>query len=327
MRDQRYIVSPAPHLRHGRTIRTMMLTTIAALAPAALWGVYQFGLRSLFLIEIGIGAALATELAVCKMRGIPHTLGDFHAVLVGLTVALLVPAGVPWWLVLIGAVLAVLLGKVIFGPLGGSPISPALVGLLIIAASWPAEISTYRAPRSAAAAWHAEGIAPPKAPLDAVAQDPSDINEYTTSDLFLGHQAGPMGAVSPLLLIIGGLFLIWRRVARWQAPLAFIVGLASAAAIGHALDPWGCPPMAFHLFTGAAMFGAFFLCTDFSSTPVTPIGLVVFGLIAGALSLLLRQSGMPYGPVPWAIALTSLTTPLLDRISLRRFGKVVTHAG
>jgi len=326
MTQKRYLLSMPPHLRRGRTVRSMVLTTIVALTPAVLWAGYQFGLRAFFLMEVGIFAAVITELAVCKAAGRPHTLRDFHAVLVGLILALLVPAGAPWWLVFIGAALAILIGKMTFGPLGGSPIAPALVGLLIVAASWPAEIASYRAPRGADSEWHAIETAPPEAPLDAVIADPSEVHEYTTSELFLGVQAGPMGAVSPLMLLLGGLFLLLRRAIRWQAPVGFLVGLGVAAAIGHAVDPWIYPSAAFHLFTGAAFFGAFFLVTDWSSTPVTPVGMLLFGLVAGGLTLLLRQSGMDYGPGPWAIVITSLTTPLLDRISRRPFGKVVSHA-
>jgi electron transport complex protein RnfD len=304
----------------------MMLLTIAALLPAIFWGIHQFGLRALFIMEIGIGAALLTEMLVNKLSKQPYTIKDWHAVLVGLTVALLVPAGVPWWLVFIAGSLAILLGKVVFGPIGGAPISPALVGLLIVAASWPSEIASYRVHKNADEAWHQENIAPPEAPLDAVLADPSDIEDYDLVKLFVGQQAGPIGAVSPLMLILGGLFLIWMRVIRWQAPIGFIIGLGVAAAIGHAMDPWGCPPAAFHLFTGSAMFGAFFLCTDWTSTPVTPVGMFLFGLLAGGLSLLLRLSGMPYAPVPWAIVIISLATPLLDRIKQRPFGKVVRHA-
>jgi electron transport complex protein RnfD len=326
MSRKRFLLSMPPHLHRGRTVRSMVLTTIAALVPAMLWAGYQFGLRAFFLMEVGILAAVATELAVCKAAGRPHTLRDFHAVLVGLTLALLVPVGAPWWLVFVGAALAILIGKMTFGPLGGSPIAPALVGLLIVAASWPDEIASYRAPCGADPAWHEEGTAPPEAPLDAVLADPSEIHEYDTGRLFLGVQPGPMGAVSPLMLLLGGLFLLWRRAARWQAPVGFLVGLGAAAAIGHAVDPWVYPSAAFHLFTGAAFFGAFFLVTDWSSTPVTPVGMLLFGLVAGGLTLLLRQSGMAYAPAPWAIVITSLTTPLLDRIARRPFGKAVSHA-
>jgi electron transport complex protein RnfD len=326
MMKKRLVVSASPHIRHGRTVRSMMLTAIAALAPAAAWGLFQFGLRAFFLMEIGILTAVAMEHLICKLQKRPTTVGDFHAVLVGLTLALLVPAGAPWWLVFVGAALAILIGKAVFGVLGGSPISPALIGLLIVAASWPSEINSYMTPQTAPESLKTEAAAPLEAPLNAVATDPSDIGEYNTVDLFLGKQAGPIGAVSPVLLIIGGLFLIWRRVARWQAPLGFILGLGIAAVIGHATDPWGCAPAAFHLFTGAAMFAAFFLCTDWTSTPVTPVGMFLFGLLAGGLTLLLRLSNMPYGPEPWSVVIVSLTTPLLDRIALKPFGKTATNA-
>ena len=328
MSDKRFGVSYAPHIRQGRTVRSMILTTLLALAPAALWGLYQFGSRALFLIEIAVGAAVVTELLINKFTGKAplSSLRDFHAVLVGCMLAMLVPVGAPWWLVAIGAVMAILVGKAVFGPVGGAPISPVLVGLLIVAASWPTEINRYQHPTTAPEAYHADCAAAPESPLAAVGIDPSDIDDYNIGDLFVGHQPGAIGTVSPVLLLLGGLFLIWRRVARWQAPLGFLLGLGISAAIAHASNPEIYPSASFHLFTGTAMFGAFFLATDWSSTPVTPIGMFIFGLLAGGLSLLFRLSGMAYGPVPWAIVVISLTTPLLDRIAQKPFGKVSSHA-
>ncbi len=326
MRDKRYVVSTSPHVKHGRSIRSMMVTTIIALMPASLWGIYQFGYRAIFIMEMGIAGAVLAELIVNKLSSKPSTLGDFHAVLVGLMMALLLPVGVPWWLAFLGAFMAILVGKAVFGPIGGAPISPVLVGLLIVAASWPGEINSYAHPTTADDVYQVAGVAPPETPLDAVHVDPSDMDDYTVGDLFLGKQAGAIGGVSPILLLIGGLFLIWRRVARWQTPVGFLVGLGVAAAMAHSANPEVHASSWFHLFSGLTMFGAFFLCTDSTSTPVTPFGMFLFGLIAGGLVVLFRMSGMPYGPAPWAIALMSLTTPLLDRMVRKPFGKAARYA-
>ena len=167
MRDKRYVVSASPYVRHGRSLRSMMITTIIALMPAAAWGIYQFGFRAIFIIEMGIAGAVLAEVVVNRLASKESTLGDFHAVLVGLMMALLLPVAVPWWLVFLGAFLAILVGKAVFGPLGGAPISPVLVGLLIVAASWPTEINSYAHPTTADEAFHAAGVAPPEAPLTA----------------------------------------------------------------------------------------------------------------------------------------------------------------
>jgi len=326
MTNQRLVVSISPHIKNGRTVRRMIVTTIVALTPAALWGFYQFGLDALALVAVGITAACATEALITRMAKKRSSLGDGHAVLTGLVLAMLVPAGVPFWLVIVGAVMAILVGKMPFGPLGGAPIYPALVGLLIVATSWPTEIRSYVQPTTAPVELKAQGAADAETPRDAVFIDPSDEAEYKTADLFVGNQVGPIGAISPLLLLLGGLFLILRRVARWQAPLGFLLGMGLAAGIGHALDPSGCASASFHLFTGSAMFGAFFLCTDWSSTPVTPWGMFLFGLIGGGLAVLLRIAGLPYGAVPWAIVIMSLATPIFDRIIPTPFGKVASHA-
>ena len=327
MRFKRHTVSMAPHIRHGRTIRALIVATILALAPATLWAFFQFGLKAVLLVAVGVGAAVGTEALVNNIAGRPQTISDYHAALVGLMIALLVPAGAPWWLVVVAAVLAILVAKMVFGPLGGSPISPVVVGLLIVAISWPDQMVRERWPNLAPAAVHAENVAPPEAPQTAVTIDPSDAAEYSTLSLALGLQTGPIGVISPILLFLGGLFLVWSRAARWQGPAGFLLGMGMAAAIAHGVDPGQAPSATFQLFTGMAIFAAFFLCTEWSSTPVTPWGLFLYAFSAGALALLFRLVGhLPYGGVLFAVALMSLATPLFDRIAPTPYGKVVRHA-
>ncbi|MFO8072247.1 MAG: RnfABCDGE type electron transport complex subunit D [Polyangia bacterium] len=326
MEKTRYVVSISPHVRHGRTIRSMMVWTIVALAPAAAWGIYQFGLPAAVLIAVAVAGAVGTEALVNALARKPQSAGDGHAVLVGLLLALMLPAGVPWWMALVAAATGILVGKMPFGPLGGAPLNPALVGLLIVAISWPAMINSYSQPATAPEALRAPDAAPAEHPLSAVLIDPSDVAEYDPSDLFLGHQVGPIGGISPLLLLLGGLFLLQRRTIRWHAPLGFLLGIVVSAGLAHALDPQAQPPVWFHTLTGLTMLGAFFLGTDWTSTPVTPWGMFLFGLLAGVLTVILRMTGLHYGRVPWAIFAMSLATPLFDRIASVPFGKVVHHA-
>jgi electron transport complex protein RnfD len=304
----------------------MIITTLAALAPAAAFGIYQFGLPALVLLCVGVLTAVATEAVVNRVARQPQSVGDGHAALVGLMVGLMLPAGAPWWLVMVAAAVGILVGKLPFGPLGSAPLSPALVGLLIVAISWPDDVNMFTHPATAPAELHAADAAPAESPLVAVAIDPSDAADYAPRDLFLGLQVGPIGGISPLLLLLGGLFLIWRRVARWQGAVGFLLGVAVTAGVAHAVDPGGCAPASFHLLTGLTMFGAFFLCTEWTTTPVTPWGLFLFGLFAGVLTIILRMSDLHFGRVPWAVTLMTLTTPLLDRIAAVPFGKVVRHA-
>jgi electron transport complex protein RnfD len=239
---------------------------------------------------------------------------------------MMIPAGAPAWIALVGGVTAILIGKAPFGPLGSAPLSPALVGLLILVLSWPQELNQYAHPRSVTSEVGSVELAPAETPQGAVLVDPSDAAEYEPVDLFLGFQAGSVGTVSPLLLLLGGLFLVLRRVARWQGPVGFVLGLAVTAAITHASAPGQNPSTAFQLCTGMAMFGAFFLCTEWTATPVTPRGLFFFGFLAGILTLIFRLSGLPFGRVAYAVLIVSLATPLLDRLAPRPFGKVVRNA-
>jgi len=304
----------------------MVLTVIIALIPAAVWGIIQFADAAVLLMAVGIISAVVSETIITRLAGQPLSIRDGHAALVGLMFAMLMPPGVPWWLVAVGASVGILIGKMPFGPLGGSPISPALVGVLIVTLSWPSEMTRFIQPTTADDMLKVPNAAPAEDPQTAVLMDPSEFEEYDKINLFLGDQVGTIGGISPFLLLLGGLFLIWRRVTRWQGPVGFILGLCVTAAITHAISPGIYPDALFQLFTGVAMFGAFFLCTEWSSTPVSGRGLFLFGLSAGALAILLRLTGMEFGRVAWAIVITSLATPLFDRITTIPFGKVVDHA-
>ena len=332
MADKRMIVSVSPHIRHGRTIQKMVMWTIVALLPAAAWGVVQFGVPALLLLIVGVAGAVGTEAIISKAARQPLAIGNLHAVLVGLMIGMLLPAGCPVWVAFIASVMGIMIGKMVFGPLGGSPISPVLVGILIVALSWPDFVASFTHPNVLPANAPAElktggdDLAPAEDPQTAVRIDPSDAADYRTVDLFVGKQAGMVGTISPLLLLLGGLFLLIVRVIRWQGPAGFLLGLTVATLLSTAINPGVNPGLGFQMFTGASMFGAFFLCTEWSSTPVSPKGLFLFGLFAGALMILFRLTGMEYGPTAYAVAIMSLATPLFDRIATVPFGKVVDHA-
>lgn len=332
MTDKRFVVSLFPHVHSGRSVARYNGLTIVGLLPALGWGIYQFGIAAGMLVCAAVIGAVAVDIVVGQIVHRPKEWMKLHAVLVGLTVALLLPSGAPIWMAFMGGALAIAIGKAPFGPQGGSPLSPALVGILIVALSWPGEITNYEYSRSireearAAANLGTVEMAAPEAPQDAAIIDPSEFLEYDTLDLFLGHQVGSIGTISPLLLILGGLLLIGWRVIHWQAPMGFIFGMAVFSAIAYAVSPGLNATPVFHLLTGTAMFGAFFLCTEPTSTPSTPWGMFLFGAFAGALVLLLRTTGMPMCRVIWALAIAQLATPLFDRIVPIPFGKVVNHA-
>lgn len=326
MRNNRLVVATPPHLRHGRTIRRMMLTSMAALLPALAFGVYQYGAAVLILLAAACGAAVLAEAVVSKIEKVPGYVVDGQAVLTGMLIAAMLPPGTPWWVAMVAGAVAIFIGKAPFGEFGGAPIAPALVGLLVVTISWPGAINNYVQPTTAPEALKVEGAAPAETPVAAVLIDPSDMAEYDLKDLWLGKQVGSSGTTAPLLLILGGLALIIARAARWQAPLGFIAGMGISAAIASGIDPTVYPTAEFHLATGMTMFAAFFLCTDHPSTPTSPHGLILFGLLAGILAYLFRVAGLEFGAEPWAIAIVSLATPILDRLRPAPFGKVVSHA-
>ncbi len=326
MRDKRLVVATPPHLRQGRTIRRMMMAFMVALLPALAWGVYQYGASVIVLLVSACAAAVAADAVVSKMTKTAGSAPDGHAVLTGMLIAAMLPPAAPWWVAAVAAAVAIFIGKAPFGELGGAPIAPAVVGILIVTLSWPEAVDNYVQPTTAAEALKAEGVASAETPIGAVLIDPSDMTEYDTKELWLGRQVGSSGTTGPLFLILGGLALIVARAARWQAPLSFIAGMGMSAVVANGIDPTVYPSAEFHLATGMTMFAAFFLCTDHPSTPTSPNGLIAFGLLAGILAYLLRVAGLEFGAEPWAVAIISLATPILDRLRPAPFGKVVSHA-
>jgi electron transport complex protein RnfD len=326
MRDPEIVVSMAPHAHSGRTVPRFMVARTLSLLPAAGFGVYQFGVGAAFTLSAAVLGALLTEGAldvVSKRR--PQAL-DGHAALQGLLLGMMLSPVAPWWVALIGGVAAVLIGKAPFGPLGGAPLSPAIVGLLVLAISFPQDLRQYAPPRTADSALRAQDAAAPEMPVDSVLIDPSDAQEISTLHAFLGDQVGAIGAISPLLLLLGFLLVLWLRAGTWQGPLGYFLGMGMAAQLGHVLLPDSLPGAAFHLTTGMSALCGLYLVTEPICTPVVPRGLFVFGVVAGALAVVLRASALPYAPEAWALAIAMLATPLFDRIRPRPFGKVATHA-
>jgi len=298
-----------------------MLWRAAALTPALGVGLWQFGASAILVIAGAVGGALVTEALVGRLAQRPFSLLDGHALFVGLLLAAMLPPAAPWWMAALGAALGIGVAKIPFGPLGSHPLPPALIGLLALTLSWPAAMSRFSTPRSAPAALHAAEVAPPESPIVAVRADASDALEYAPGRLFLGDQAGPLGAVSPLALLVGALVLLVSGVARPHGMIGFLAGVGLTAAVAHGVAPGSAPPTFLHLFAGLTCFAAVFLVTEPVTTPVAPTGLLLWAFAAGVLAVILRQLGGHDDGVPWAVAILSIATPLFDRLRPRPFGK------
>lgn len=298
------VVSSSPHIRSEETVQRIMLDVIIALLPAAAASVYFFGMGTLVIMLTGILAAVATEAAIQKIRNKPVTINDGSAVITGLLLALTLPPALPLWMVAVGAVVAIGIGKQVYGGLGCNPFNPALVGRAFLIVSFPVHMTTWISPL--------DGVTS-ATPLGMMKME-GIKTDYM--ELFLGNVGGSLGETSALLLILGGAYLIYRGVIDWRIPVSYLGTVAVLTLVlGH--DPL------FHLLAGGLMLGAFFMATDMVTTPLTRLGRIIFGIGAGVLVVIIRlYGGYPEG-VLFSILLMNIFTPIIDKfIRPRIYGEV-----
>lgn len=308
-------VSASPHIRCDESIAKIMWTVNAALAPAALFSVYQFGLPALTTMVVCIAAAVGTEYLIQKWQDKDITINDGSAFLTGLLLAMNIPTTVPWYMPLFGAIVAIGIAKHTMGGLGFNIFNPALIGRAFLLASWPINMTSWPTMAS-----KLDGVtsATPLGILklqgyEKLVQVFGDKAEMYKS-LFIGTRNGSMGETSALLLLLGGIYLIYRGYINWHVPVTMIgtVGLLTWALGGNAGLFSGDPLL--NMMSGGLVLGAFYMATDMVTIPITIKGQIIFAIGAGALTVLIRlMGGYPEG-VCYAILLMNAVTPLIDRL-------------
>lgn len=308
--ENRLIASSSPHIRSDETVSRIMLDVIIALIPAFIASVYYFGLASVKITILSVLTAVIAEVACQKAMKRPVTIRDLSAVVTGILLAFNLPPSVPWWIPIVGSAFAIIIGKQVFGGIGHNFINPALAGRAMLATSWPVIMINWVNP----------------AGVDAVSTaTPLAIMKETTaslpplSDLFLGRIPGCLGETSAILLIIGGIYLVYRGVITWRIPVAYI----GTVAVVSLITEGSITGMTYHLFAGGLMLGAIYMATDYSSSPVTPKGKIIYGIGAGLITMLIRKaSTLPEG-VSYSILLMNVAAPLIDKYtSPKVFGGV-----
>jgi len=312
MEHRNYIVSMSPHVRGGQSIETMMSTFIIGLIPTALAAIYFFGIRSLIIMVLSMATAVIVEALIETLTHQKRTFRDCHALLIGLLFALILPSSVPWWIPVVGATVAIVLGKALFGGLGNYPFNPVLVAWVVLRLSWPERMSLFFEPHTTTQIL---------TPLMAFKEDPSLFYSYNLSSLFLGQKPGLMGTVCNLAILIGALFILYRGVIRWHIPLSFFAGIACFAAVLRYINADVYPPVTFHLIGGGVFLAAFFLAPEPVTSPVTPTGMITFGFLAGILTMIIRMWGaFPDGSF-YAILIMNSATPLFNYLKPKVYGR------
>lgn len=309
LEDDMLIVSSSPHLRSDGSTKKIMLDVIIALVPAMIGAVYFFGLNALKLILISVAASMVSEYVIQKIFKKEVTITDFSAIVTGILIAFNIPANSPWWLPVVAAVFGIIVVKQFFGGIGQNFMNPALAARAFLVASWPGIMSEYTLPGADAVTG-----ATPLAILESgkIARLPSMM------DMFVGNIGGSIGETSALLLLIGGIYLIIRGVINWKTPVVYI----ATTAIMLFLLGVDTAELPYHLLGGGLFLGAFYMITDYSSTPVTPWGQIIVGVGAGILTAIIRiKGGFPEG-VSYSILLMNLITPIIERFTAPRiFGR------
>lgn len=298
------LVSSSPHIRAQETVDWLMWQVMIALLPAAVTSVYFFGFRSLFLMVVSVASAVLTEAVAEKALGKELTIRDGSAAVTGLLLAFNVPANVPWWLVVLGAAFAIAVVKQTFGGLGYNFVNPALSARAFLLAAWPQYLAgNFPLPLDAVTG------ATPLAILKGTAA--GNLPSYL--DLFLGNVGGVLGETSALALMAGGLYLIWQKVIDWRTPAGFIGTVAVLTWIFGGQGGLFTGNPLYHILAGGLMLGAFFMATDYVTSPVTPKGRLVFGIGCGIITVLIRLwGGYPEG-VSYSILLMNLIVPFIER--------------
>ncbi|MBN1656319.1 MAG: RnfABCDGE type electron transport complex subunit D [Deltaproteobacteria bacterium] len=317
-------VASSPHIRTRETIPRIMWTVNATLIPVAVWAVYIFGWRALLQIVVSGLAAVITELVIQKQRGVARTWHDGSAFLTGLLLAFCIPVGLPLWMTALGSVFSVAVAKHAFGGLGQNIFNPAHAGRAFLLASFPVQMTTWTKMASLAPS-AVDGVttATPLGILkEATKLGHDGMSEVIATfgsrqamleSLFLGNVNGCIGEVSALLIILGGVFLIYKRYIFWQGPVFYLTTVALLGWVfGHKGLFTGDP--LFQLLSGGLVLGAFYMLTDMVTSPITRRGQIVFAVGGGLLVFLIRRyAGYPEG-VCYSILLMNCATPMIDRI-------------
>lgn len=311
----KFHVSFPPYVQVKKTVSSILHNTLIALIPAIIAAIYYFRGGALKVMLLAVMTAVLCEAGMQKFLKRDISISDGHAVLTGLLFAFLMSPLVPWWLVVVGSGAGMIVGKMMFGGLGNNPFNPALVGLVMIRLSWPDRLDIWKEPFGG---WV------PDPPLQVFKLDGLDAFRdygYTFADLFLGQQAGGVGTVFIAGLLAGGLYLLWRRIISWHIPVGLLGTVFVFSAILWWVDKGANLNPVFHLMAGGTMLGAFFLATDPVTSPVTRWGKLAYGIICGALIMVIRAWGIYPDGVAFAILLANASSPLLNKFRPRPYGK------
>jgi len=323
------IVSPSPHVHSGDSVQKNMYGVLLALVPALAASVWFFGLGALIVTLTSVLACVLFEHLIQKyLLKKQSTIMDGSAAVTGLLLAFNLPTNIPLGLIIIGAAIAIGMGKMSFGGLGQNPFNPALVGRVFLLISFPVQMTSWPVPIAARGAYIdavtgptplsvvKEGLSAGRPFSELTAEIPSYLN------LFMGQMGGSAGEVAGVALLLGLLYMLIKKIVTWHIPVAVVGSIAVFTGVLHLSDPQAYASPLFHLLTGGVLLGAFFMATDYASSPMSKRGMLLYGAGIGIITVLIRIYGSYPEGVSFAILIMNAFTPLIDKyIKPKRFGE------
>ena len=323
-------VSASPHIRAPQSTRRIMGDVLLALLPAAAVGVYRFGYKALAVLALCAATAVFTEWLLHKLMKRDMTIGDLSAVVTGVLLGMNLPANAPWWLCVVGSAFAIGVVKVPFGGIGGNIVNPALAARAFLLASFPMAMTAWSAPVNSLVATVAD-TATGATPLAQLAQGQagSDPVQVLVS-LLVGNRSGSIGEVSAIALLIGFAYLLIRGVVSWRIPVVYLATVFAGAALAGAFGHTAYGPLwsgVLQAVSGGLVLGAVFMATDYTTSPVTPWGQVIYAAGCGVLTVVIRFLGSYPEGVSYSILIMNLCVPLIERfLRVRVYGEVKARA-
>lgn len=317
MEENELIVSPWPHIKSEVSVPKIMWSVVFALLPAFAVGVYIFGYNALEVILLCTAAALISEALALKAMGKDITIiSDGSAVLTGLLLGLNLPPGSPWWISVIGSVVAIAIGKQVYGGLGYNPFNPALVARVFLLISFPVEMTRWVSPHPLFSGVDAITGATPLGALQMgrlTGKGLGDAADMNLMDAFIGNIGGSIGEISAAALLLGAIYLLYKGYITWHIPVSMMGTVFIFSGIFWIIDPSRYASPLFHLLTGGLILGAFYMATDMVTSPITTNGQLIFGFGCGLLTITIRMwGGYPEG-VSFSILLLNAVNPLIDK--------------
>ena len=325
-KNLKLIATSNPHIRSNETTRSIMLAVIIAMLPALAFAIFNFGLRALTLTAVSVVACIFWEWLYRKLMKKPQSIGDLSCVVTGMLLAFVCPVHMPYWMIIIGDFFAIVVVKQLFGGIGKNFLNPALAGRAVLLASYAGTMTSWVDPAAGKAAIIGSNADVVTTATPLAIMKTGDFAElmatYGVDKMFIGQIPGSLGEVSAVALLIGGAYLIWRKVINWQTPVAYIATVAVLTFLfpkaGSGMD-W----MLYSVFGGGLFLGAFFMATDYATSPVTKKGQLIFGIGCGLFTVLIRYFGSYNEGVCYSIMVMNLLVALIDKYTKpTRFGVV-----